>query len=275
MEPQPLRPGPVTEVPLPNAPLAAVIAQVRFSPILMIGQSHGSEVVAEFQERLRSTYPHLSVDDTHHVTMTDPSRPYVARSRIWRLADSAGGRPKWRVSLAQDFVSLETRGYDSRNDFLARLQAVIEAVAACFSPADSTRVGIRYVDQLVGKAEQKVAELVRPEVLGMLASTNAAMQQLQSSVVHSWMHAHFLAPKDDAVMARWGTLPPNTTYDPDVLDPVAERAWVMDMDMSTTRPHPFSGSALVSTARTFAECLYWLFRQMVTDDFLRHHGGAL
>jgi len=275
MEPLPLRPRLVREVPLPQAPLVAVIAQVRFSPILTIGQPHASEVVAEFQERLRSTYPHLSVDHTHHITMTSQSHPHVGHSQIWRLADSSNHRPEWRVSLAQDFVSLETRQYDSRSDFLSRLQAVIEAVAACFSPTESTRFGLRYIDRLVGTAQHEIANLVKPEVLGMLASNDDVLKDLRSSIVNSLMHTHFLAPNDDTVMARWGVLPPNTTYDPDVLEPVEDQAWVLDMDMSTTRPHSFSGSALVGTAKTFAECLYWLFRQMVTDDFLRHHGGAL
>lgn len=275
MEPRPLSPRSVTEVPLPEAPLAAVIAQVRFSPILTIGQPHVSEVVAAFQERLRSTYPHLSVDHTHHITMANPSHPHVAHSQIWRLADSASHPPEWRVSLAQDFVSLETRQYDSRDDFLSRLQDVIEAVGSCFSPTESTRFGLRYIDRLVGSAQHEIANLVKPEVLGMLASNDTALKELESSITNSMMHTHFLAPDGDTVMARWGVLPSNATYDPDVLEPVEGRAWVLDMDMFTTRPHSFSDSALVSTARAFAECLYWLFRQMVTDDFLRHHGGSL
>lgn len=273
MEPRPLRPAPIPEVPLPQAPLVAVVAQVRFSPILSIGQSHATDAVAAFQERLRPTYPHLTVDHTHQINMTSPSQPHVSHSQIWRLADSRSHRPGWRVSLAQDFVSLETRQYHSRSDFLDRLRAVIEATATCFSPTDSTRFGLRYIDQLSGSAAAKVVDLVKPEVLGLLAS-GSALTQLQSSIVHSVIHAQFMAPNDDTVLARWGILPPSTTHDPEVVDPVDERSWVLDMDMFTTRPHQFSDSSLVSTAETFAESLYWLFRQMVTEEFLRYHGGV-
>ncbi len=274
MEPRPLQPTHIPEVPLPQAPLAAVVAQVRFAPILAIGQSRASEAVAAFQEELRSTYPHLTAEDTHQINMTSPSQIDVGHSRIWRLADSANRPSAWRVSLAQDFVSLETRQYHSRRDFLDRLRAVINATATNFSPTDSTRFGLRYIDQLTGTAASKVADLVVPEVLGVHASGNG-LAQLRSSIVHSMMLAQFLAPNDDTVLARWGVLPPNTTHAPDVLDPVDERSWVLDMDMSTTRPHVFSDSSLVRTAEAFAESLYWLFRQMVKENFLRYHGANL
>lgn len=273
MEPQPLRPERIPEVPLAQAPLAAVVAQVRFSPILTIGQSRASEAVAAFQEQLRPTYPHLTEEHTHQIDMTSPSQPHVGHFQIWRLADSTSRRPGWRVSLAQDFVSLETSQYDSRHDFLARLRAVIEAVSTCFSPTDSTRFGLRYIDQLTGGTAEKVADLVRPEVLGLLADGDA-LKHVQSSIVYSMMHAQFLAPHGDTVLARWGILPPNTTHDLEILDPVDEKSWLLDMDMFTTRPHAFSDSSLADTAETFAESLYWLFRQMVTKDFLQHHGAV-
>lgn len=272
MEPRPLQPTRIHEVPLSQAPLAAVVAQVRFAPILAIGQSRASEAVAAFQEEMRSTYPHLTTDDIHQINMPNPPQIDVGHSRIWRFADSVSS-PSWRVSLAQDFVSLETRQYHSRRDFLDRLRAVISATATNFSPADSTRFGLRYIDQLTGTAASKVADLVMPEVLGLHAS-GSRLEQLQSSIVHSMMHVQFLAANDDTVLARWGALPPNATHDPSVLDPVDERSWVLDMDMSTTRPHAFSDSSLIGTAEAFAESLYWLFRQMVTEDFLRYHGAA-
>lgn len=275
-EPMPLRPMPVTEVPLPHAPLAAVVAQVRFAPILAISQfRRPSDAVIAFQERLRPTYPHLSMDHTHHLIMAGPSPAHVDHSQVWRFSDSAGHLPAWRVSLTQDFVSLETRQYSSRSDFLARLQFIIEAMAICFSPTDSTRLGLRYIDRLAGVDADRVADFVKTDVLGLLGSADVALAQLQPSIVHSVTHAQFLAPAGDTVTAKWGLLPPNTTHDSSVIDPITETSWVLDMDMFSTRPHSFSGSDLVDTATNFAECLYWLFREMTTEDFLRHHGGVL
>ncbi len=47
------------EVPLPNAPLARVLAQIRFPPILSIRKA---DSVADFQEALRTEYPNLRRD---------------------------------------------------------------------------------------------------------------------------------------------------------------------------------------------------------------------
>lgn len=273
--PQPLRPGHVEEVPLSQAPLAAVVAQVRFPPILAIGQPHPSDAIVKFQEALRPIYPHLTLDRTHHIANAGDSPPSINHSQVWRLADTAEHPSPWRVSLAQDFVALETRRYTSRTDFLARLETVIDAVATCFAPTEATRLGLRYIDRLTGIAERSATDLVKPEILGIIASSDDTLGQLRASVVNSMMHAQFLAPENDTVLARWGILPPYTTHDPVVLESVRERSWVLDMDMFTVRPHPLDASTLVKTTTGFAKCLYWLFRQMVTDDFLRHHGGQL
>lgn len=273
-EPQPLRPRPVDEVPLLQAPLAAVVAQVRFSPILAIGQPRPPDGVVRFQEALRPTYPHLTLDQTHHIAVAGHSPPSIGHSQVWRLADTVEHPSPWRVSLAQDFVALETHRYSSRADFLTRLETVIDAVEDCFSPTDVTRLGLRYINRLTGAAERSAADLVKPEILGIMASSSDVLGQLKTSVVQSMMHAQFLAPDNDTVLARWGVLPPDATHDPEVLEPVGERSWVLDMDMFTTRPRSLDTSAIVTTATGFAECLYWLFRQVVTDDFLRHHGAG-
>ena len=83
----------------------------------------------------------------------------------------------------------------------------------------------------------------------------------------------FLAQDGSRIQGRWGKLPPNTTHDPNSLDPVAEPSWVLDLDMFTSEPQPFASAELLQTATDFAECLYWLFRQMVTNEFLRFYGG--
>ena len=86
---------PTTEVPLPRSPLAQVIAQVRFPPILAI---HGPETVAGFQEALRETYPHLGRHQVHTIDLTAGPTPNVNQDVVWRLADREQA-PRWQVSL--------------------------------------------------------------------------------------------------------------------------------------------------------------------------------
>ena len=270
-EPQPLHPTLTPEVPLPRAPLARVIAQARFPPILAI---RDPDKVAVLQEALRETYPNLSQDQVHSIELTGGQTPNVHRGLIWRLTDGQKDA-RWRVSLGVDFVALETSSYDSRNDFLDRLRAVVLAVEHAFKPASVVRFGLRYIDRLIDEAVDRVGELVLPEVLGIIRAPGNPNPHpaLGESVIHLMTEAQFLAQNGARVQGRWGQLPANATYDPDALEPVAKPSWVLDLDMFTTDSQPFTSEQLLTTATDFAQCLYWLFRQMVTDEFLRFYGG--
>lgn len=267
VEPRPL----VTEIPpdvhLPNTPLALVLAQVRFPPILTINKA---DAVADFQEALRGTYPHLNREEVREVDLTR-DEPDVSKATIWRLADRE--RPAlWRVSLGSDFVALETRDYTSRQDFLARLREVVANVEELFRPADAKRLGLRYVDQLTDDAVGRIGELVHPSVLGLLQPGETSAADLRESTVHLVTQAQLLAV-EGVIQGCWGNLPPNTTHDPSVLEPVDGPTWILDLDMFTQTTMPFEASMLAAKAECFARRLYSVFRQMVTDEFLAYYGG--
>jgi len=268
-EPRPLNPTPTPEVRLPRAPLARVIAQARFPSILAI---RNPDKVSVFQEALRETYPNLSEDQVHSIELTAGQTPNVRQGLIWRLVDREKD-PQWRVSLGVDFVALETSAYDSRDDFLDRLHAVVSAVEQTFKPATASRIGLRYIDRLTDEAVDRVGELIRPEVLGIIRPPDDPAPALGESVIHLITEAQFLAQDGARVQGRCGHLPANATYDPNALEPVAKPSWVLDLDMFTSESQPFANEELLTTATGFATCLYWLFRQMVTKEFLRFYGG--
>ena len=270
-EPRPLTPTPMPEIPLSQAPLTRVIAQVRFPPILAI---RDPDKVAVLQEALRETYPNLSQDQVHSMELTGGQTPNIRQSSIWRLADGEKNAP-WRVSLGVDFVALETSSYESRDDFLDRLSAVTTAVEQAFKPASASRLGLRYIDRLTGEAVDRVGELILPEVLGIIRPLRNSHPALAESVIHLMTEAQFLAQDGARVQGRWGQLPKNATYDPDTLEPIAKPSWILDLDMFTTESQPFSSEELLTTATGFAKSLYWLFRKMVTEEFLRFYGGEL
>ena len=268
-EPRPLNPTPTREVPLPRAPLARVIAQARFPPILAI---RDPDKVAVLQEALRETYPNLSQDQVHSIELTGGQTPNVRQGLIWRLADREKDAP-WRVSLGVDFVALETSSYDSRDDFLERLRNVVSAVERAFKPASASRLGLRYIDRLTDDAVDRVHDLIHPEALGIIRTRENPDSALGESVIHLMTEAQFLAQDGARIQGRWGKLPADATYDPDALEPVAKPSWVLDLDMFTIESQPFASDGLLTTATEFSKCLYWLFRQMVTEEFLRFYGG--
>ena len=268
-EPRPLNPTPTPEVPLSEAPLARVLAQARFPTILAI---RDADKVAGFQEALREIYPNLRREQVHSIELAGDRTPDVRQDLIWRLADQET-EPQWQVSLGVDFVALETSNYDNRADFLARLRDVLTALEQAFNPASASRFGLRYIDHLTGEAVDRIGELIHAEILGMIQPPQNLDPTLRNSVIHQITETQFLAPNGDRVQGRWGKLPANATYDPNALAPVAEPSWVLDLDMFTTESRPFVSEDLLATATGFAECLYWLFRQMVTMEFLKFHGG--
>nr|WP_294523768.1 TIGR04255 family protein [uncultured Rhodopila sp.] len=261
--PPPLSGAPPAELPLLRAPLVRVIGQIRFSTILAI---RSPDTVAQFQEKIRATYPILEEERVHSVVMPFPGgNPEIREIPTWRFRDRDD---KWRVSLAPEFVALEATSYSSRTDFLARLRTVVEGVEATFNPQEAQRIGLRYINRVSGERLANVASFLRDEVLGV-ASTN--LGPLAQHILTDTL----LQAEEGLIQARWGQLPAHATIDPTALEPIPEPSWVLDLDMFSSGPQAFAADGLITTATSFAERIYTVFRWMVTDAFLRAYGGNL
>lgn len=261
----PLIAKPPIEVPLKLAPLIRVIAQVRFPSILSIGEK---SFVGRFQEAIREEYPILHPEQTHSLIF-DPQGlvQTVVPQVVWRFTDTSG---KWRVSLASDFISLETAAYSSRTDFLDRLKNVLLALDIHIKPQIVERFGLRYIDRLVNEEIKDISKLIRPEIAGILAT------EVGEDVHQTINESLFKLPGgQEQITARWGLLPANATIDPAAVEPIIEPSWVLDLDMSLSTPRAFTVEGLVSEAQQFAERIYTVFRWVVKDDFLQRFGGKL
>lgn len=256
----PLLAPPPAEVPLKNAPLVRVIAQVRFPEVLSIEQR---DFVAPFQESLRATYPVLRQEQTQGLLLTAGGFASAKPEIAWRFSDVES---HWRVSLSPGFLAIETTRYKSRSDFLSRLRAVLEMLDEHVEPKLVDRVGVRYIDRITGAAFEDLATLVRAEVRGIVA-TGA-----DNSAVHAMSESLFKVPHAH-VLARWGRLPSGATVDPAALEPVQEKSWILDLDMFSDSPVPFSVDRVLSDAEQFATRIYALFRWAVTNAFLKRYGG--
>ena len=129
------------------------------------------------------------------------------------------------------------------------------ALSEHIGPKVVDRLGLRYIDRLVGQAVDDIAKLVRSEVIGVFATPMAAQAG------HALSESLFAVPDAKAqLLARWGRVPPHGTVDPAALEPVAE---------------PIDAAGLVAEARTYAERIYTFFRWAVTDEFLRRYGGNI
>lgn len=250
------------EVPLANAPLVRVIAQVRFPEILPVEQR---EFVAPFQTAIQAKYPVLRQEQTPAFVLAPGNAVQVKPKTIWRFADADAN---WKVALTSDFLALETTRYSSRSDFFSRLREIVTALGEHIEPSQVDRLGVRYIDRITGSAVDDIARLVRSEVRG-IAGTAIAQH-----ATHFLTETMFNPPNATAV-ARWGQLPPGATTDPAAIESTQEKSWILDIDISSRSSFPFAVEQVVQQGKQYAEQVYSFFRWAVTDEFLRRYGGEL
>jgi uncharacterized protein (TIGR04255 family) len=189
--------------------------------------------------------------------------PKEASTR-WRFIDRSGA---WTVSLAPNFVAIETTRYTSRADFFARFGEVLDRVAAHFEPSLVERVGVRYIDRIENEALEEIASLVRPEVAGVLQTP------LRAAAMHA-LSEHIFEVEGARLLARWGILRANRTVDPAAIEPIEEPSWLLDLDMFKVGKQAFDRATIIGEARSYAERIYCFFRWAVTPAFLARYGGA-
>jgi len=254
------------EIALPNAPLIRVIAQVRYPLIASIERQ---AFIAPFQEAIRNTYPFASREAGQQIVV---SRSNVAISAVngqdvWRFQDT---RRNWRISLAPSFLALETDHYRSRADFLERFSVLVRALHEHIKPSHVERLGMRYIDRVEGVSRDELADLLRPELVGVLNGPLGAQTSLSVS------ESLFNVPEEGAQLrARWALTPPHTTIDPATIPPSDVESWVLDLDMFSALQTEFHSEEVLERIERFAARIYSCFRWATTDNFLRRFGGEI
>jgi uncharacterized protein (TIGR04255 family) len=256
---------PVAEVALPRAPLVFVVAQVRFERVASVSNE---AFIGGFQEAIRGVYPVMRREQQTGV-LIGPGGPIVPAesSTAWRFDE----RPeRWQVTLAPDFVALSTTRYTRRRDLIDRLRAIVTAAQAHLEVRFCDRLGVRYVDRVEDEVLlAQLPDLIRSEVLGTsgVEPGEAGVQQ-----AHTFSDSTYRLPEGANLHARWGLLPPQTTFDPSI-EPGDVRSWVLDLDAYTTQQDAFDPAGLTARVEQLCERIYRFFRWAVTDEFLTAHGG--
>jgi uncharacterized protein (TIGR04255 family) len=160
-------------------PLAEVICQLRFPPVLRIE----SEPPAKFQDRIRREYP-LYEEQTGGPSVPVPNGLTDEVIQLIQRALPAGRRGvhqfsssdrAWTATLARDFVALKTSQYRRWEGFRERLVTLFDALKADYQPAFVTRIGLRYVDVIqrskLGLENASWSEMLNPNIAGELAAS--------------------------------------------------------------------------------------------------------
>jgi uncharacterized protein (TIGR04255 family) len=251
------------DIPLPKAPLASVISQIRFP---MIASIEKLENIGAFQESIRRIFPDMSKEPGKRVSI-GPEGIQLRDQTIWRFTSDDR---TLIASLASDFIALEAKSYTKRPEFMEVWVPILRSVETCFGPSRSDRIGLRYLNRLEDEILPALPDLVRHEILGILSLDEV------ETIEHTMAEA--VLRFDDGslgLLARWGMLGAGMTHDTAALPPLGRKSWILDIDAFSEKAEPFEAGGIVGRLDTLADADYRFFRWAVTDSFLRRFGGEI
>lgn len=257
----PLQESAPLQIPLSRAPLDHVVCQVKFPAVLMISVPG---FVGPFQEQIRARYPRVSENAILRFQLKIPGNETPANvsqpQAEFRFQDED---QRWSLTLGQDFLALHSQAYTSRDEFLERLSEVLLALESCIHPSHCTRLGIRYIDRIKEAEDlQQVSTFFRPEVLGLASSLDMVGQ------VGQVFSESLMTTREGKLLARWGLLPANTTYDPLLVAGMVQDSWILDLDSFSEERKEFHTASVMADATALAERSYAFFRWSITDAFV-------
>ncbi len=167
-----------------HSPLMQVICQLRFPTILRIG----TEPPVDFQERIRHKIPDYEVaqDD-----LLPESFSQVLPPEMQEFLSGRNVNPRhqfftkgkaWTVSLARDFVALETNQYSRWEEFREYMRLVLAALVEVYSPAYLTRIGLRYKN-VIDRRSLGLDNIAWRELIANFALGELALEETHQRVI--------------------------------------------------------------------------------------------
>jgi uncharacterized protein (TIGR04255 family) len=254
--------GDVPEIPLPRAPLAKVLAQIRYPRPL---DFQGEESVEPLGRLLASRYPvGRKVQATAIMITPNGVTEQPSQDINWTFQDV---QEEWKITVSNQSMSLEADKYTSRDDFCTRFNEAIAALAEVMHPPVYDRLGVRYINRLEGEDFlTDLDNLVQPVAQAGLVVPHSGVE-----VQHTLCDTIFV-DGNTHLQVRWGWLPAGATIDPTVAAPKAPY-WLLDIDSFTGKGGPFKVDSLQQLTRDLAIRAHRLFRWVVTDEFITRFGG--
>lgn len=232
--------------------LNTVVCQLRFDPILRIGQ----EMPVVFQDRVRSMFPKWSREQSIGLQFVisgipaTPSAPPAALQTsplVWRFKTEDDA---WTGGLSVDYLSLETSKYSHFADFESHFNVLRDALQAVYEIQTYVRVGLRYIN-LISSSEYQggLLSLFSPALLGPLADP------VLGSSVRDCKQALVLADEDWTITVQHG---------------LESRDYRLDLDHATEGK--IVASSVPERLRAFNLRLYQVFRWAISDSLHEQMG---
>ncbi len=159
-----------------NNPLAEVICQFKFPPILRIGAGD----IAGFQDKIREEYPLYEAKDPTFELVNFPKelselfgkfsfpKPMGITNHRFLTKDK-----KQVVSLSQEFIAVSDTDYRQWESFKQAIEKGEAALTQEFKPAFYSRIGLRYRDLIIPEnlhlEDKEWSDLLQSHIAGELA----------------------------------------------------------------------------------------------------------
>lgn len=232
-------------------PLRGVISQIRFPAIFALDEPIG---VAQLQNEIRTDYPRTGNRAPQLSVVVGPGGLETSdRSRGPWIFSSEDHQ--WQVSVASDFIALETTSYERYEEFERRFEVLLTTAAEVLTLTHRTRVGLRYINQFQ-HPEASVASdwrrFLKSELLGAVGGellrdhVRQALQQIELD----------LDPGGVKMAIRHGYV----KNDEDT------SAYLLDLDVFTEEEGPFEVPGILGLLREFKKASWTVFAESITKE---------
>ncbi len=193
-------------------PLAEVVAQLRFAPIVRTE----AEPPGGFQDAIRENYPMYRASAAVPFGMPQPVQRMMqelgAPDGLRQYTFGSNDR-NWEVILTRESLVLKTKAYAQWQDFEARLRQVRAGFERAYQPVSSyTSLNLRYVDIIqrsrLGLENQPWSALLTPGIAGELSSPEIGADiDKMTSRLHCRVdeHGSFVTLSTGLILAKDGS----------------------------------------------------------------------
>jgi uncharacterized protein (TIGR04255 family) len=195
---------------LRNAPLVHVLVQVAFPPVAD-WPDRISNVRSQFHEAGFPIFQPSKREDVLFQVKADGTPPEVQRQTT-PVASFLNQEQRFAFQLWNSSLVLHTTSYRSFGHFVGMLRVGLRVLQAAMSPESVHRIGLRYVDLIQPREDEKLSDYVEPGVMGFPFKDLSDLD-IQGVAVNS--HTVGLTPSG-ALAVRVMTLPSGQFLPPDL-----------------------------------------------------------
>jgi uncharacterized protein (TIGR04255 family) len=263
--PSPFGSEPIDEIHLSAAPLAKVVAQLRFPGLARL---RDESVINSYASLLSDEYPLLQ--DRHGINFVITTEGVSQQQSTQRLWSMRSRDDDWRITISDNFLSLEALNYKGRDEFVSRFVEAAEMLMGLIDPPYAERFGIRYINRIDDQdlIKNRVSGMVRKEMLGGLGIARPEKVEIRHGVFDS-----LFVDGEHSIQVRCGLYPAKSIIDIDI-PPAQDPVWILDIDSYTELKMTAVRQELAPRLRSLADRAYRMFRWVVNEEFIQHFGGS-